>query len=229
MRSIVANSHDQWPYEVRNLESHGGPVRVQVIRCSSGDCNAESYVLVSKKHPFPPEFLRKKFSKEGWKIPKKVDKSICPKCVQGKEQSKNQCEADDMGKNIGSADSGLHPEDATATREPSRSQKREIVEALNDYYDSNAERYTEGMTDQELGRLLDLPWRWIADIRDDLFGPEGGNEEIDKFHTAVQGLESMVKNWHEELNEILVKGEELFTRCNELKKMGEEIKKRLES
>lgn len=65
------------------------------------------------------------------------------------------------------------------TREPTREQRREIILALETVYDVQKERYTGNYTDrivaEEIGTGV-MPG-WVAKIRDEAYGPAGGNEE----------------------------------------------------
>jgi len=64
-------------------------------------------------------------------------------------------------------------------REPTKAQRREIISMLTDVYDIDGERYRQGDTDDSVADVLSVMPGWVAEIRDDLFGPDGGNEDID--------------------------------------------------
>lgn len=71
------------------------------------------------------------------------------------------------------------PTTDASVRQPTREQKRKIVSALEEHYDTKNQRYIGGETDKTLAdRLADgiMPG-WIASVREDMFGPDG-NEEI---------------------------------------------------
>lgn len=72
------------------------------------------------------------------------------------------------------------PEPMTeAPREPTRAQKREIMDMLESVYDVQAERYIGGETDETIAKELAVMPGWVAEIREQFFGPAGGNEDID--------------------------------------------------
>jgi hypothetical protein len=74
------------------------------------------------------------------------------------------------------------PEPMTQTeppREPNRVQKREIMDMLGSVYDTKAERYIGGETDDTIAKELNVMPGWVAEIREEFFGPAGGNEDID--------------------------------------------------
>lgn len=84
---------------------------------------------------------------------------------------------------------------ATAPRQPSREQKRAIIDLLNDVYDTAAERYRGKDTDQTVAEVLGagiMPG-WVAQIREELFGPDGGNDELEALRLELAGLNDVVQ------------------------------------
>lgn len=73
-------------------------------------------------------------------------------------------------------------------RQPSREQKRQIVTLLTDVYDIASNRYTGGETDKTVADAIGggVLFGWVAQIREDLFGPDGGNEEIVRLEADVK-------------------------------------------
>ncbi len=72
-------------------------------------------------------------------------------------------------------------EKVTDLRQPTRDQKRQIIGLLSDVYDTERGRYKGADTDKTLAEVLGggvMPG-WVAEIREELFGPEGGNDEIE--------------------------------------------------
>ena len=64
-------------------------------------------------------------------------------------------------------------------RQPTREQKRQIIEMLTACYDTKSERYTGTETDVTIADAIGggCMFGWVAAIRDDMFGPDNGNEE----------------------------------------------------
>ena len=67
----------------------------------------------------------------------------------------------------------------TEIRQPTREQKRQIIDMLTSTYDVKAERYTGAETDITIADAVGggCMFGWVAAIREDMFGPDGGNEE----------------------------------------------------
>ena len=80
----------------------------------------------------------------------------------------------------------------TPLRRPSPKQERLIILALEDAYDDQAKRFKGGATDKTLADELGdgIMFGWVAEIRERLFGPSGGNEEIDAIKADIQKLQS---------------------------------------
>ena len=71
------------------------------------------------------------------------------------------------------------PPPAPSLRQPSRDQKRLIVAALEDAYDTKNQRYKGTETDKGIADMLGdgIMSGWVAAVREDMFGPDG-NEEM---------------------------------------------------
>ena len=66
-------------------------------------------------------------------------------------------------------------------RMPTREQKRQIIDMLTAVYDTKASRYTGAETDLTVAEAIGggILFGWDAQIREDLFGPAGGNAEME--------------------------------------------------
>ena len=71
-------------------------------------------------------------------------------------------------------------------REPTRSESREIMLLLAEVYDTDAERYRNGDTDDSVAEVLCVMPGWVSKLREDYFGPDGGNEDIEKLMAQLQ-------------------------------------------
>jgi hypothetical protein len=97
------------------------------------------------------------------------------------------------------------PPPAPALRQPSRDQKRLIVAALEDAYDTKNQRYKGTETDKGIADMLEdgIMAGWVAAVREDMFGPDG-NEELGN-------LAAEVKTWMSDVDKVLaVVGEEII-------------------
>lgn len=72
-------------------------------------------------------------------------------------------------------------ENVTPLRQPTREQKRQIIELLGEVYDTEAERYRAAESDVTVADAVGggCMFGWVAEIREELFGPDGRNEELE--------------------------------------------------
>jgi len=120
-----------------------------------------------------------KATKKGWSSIKGTLR--CPECeTKRREEAKPQKEI--TVKNVVNLPVTEEP------RQPSREQKRQIVALLTDVYDIASNRYTGGETDKTVADAIGngVLFGWVAQIREDLFGPDGGNEEIVRLEVDVK-------------------------------------------
>lgn len=111
----------------------------------------------------------RKLQSQGWSA--SATRQTCPACVAAKRSKLKE-----------------EPE-MTATTDiplPSRDQKREIMQMLNDVYDMKAQRYRGEESDHSVAHALGIErWGWVSQIRDEFFGPEG-NEAKDNLIAEVK-------------------------------------------
>lgn len=77
-------------------------------------------------------------------------------------------------------------------RQPSREVKREIVLLLNEVYDTKLGRYRGVDSDLTVADIIGngCMFGWVAQIREEMFGPNGGNDEMialkDEIASAIE-------------------------------------------
>jgi len=118
--------------------------------------------------------LNSKAAASGWSVVRK--KHYCPGCAEARKVT-----------NVVKID----PKKDTPKR-PSLEQKRQINAMVGECYDTKEGRYMRGDTDQTIADVLGVMPGWVAEIREDFYGPDGGNvemdalaEELDEFMRAV--------------------------------------------
>lgn len=96
------------------------------------------------------------------------------------------------------------PVAAEPPRTPTFDEKRLIILSLQDHYVSEVVGYEPGYTDQRVGNELGVPWKWVAEIRDAMFGPVRDNEEVrevlaearslkDEVDATISSIEDMIR------------------------------------
>lgn len=97
-------------------------------------------------------------------------------------------------------------------REPTKAQKRAIVDLLSEVYDTDAERYTGGETDHTVALTLGVLPGWVANIRDEMFGPDGGNDQMAKLAARIDAAEKSMLQMEAEATEIMGRADDLAKR-----------------
>jgi len=109
-------------------------------------------------------------------------------------------------------------------RRPTREQKRQIIDLLTDVYDTAAERYKGCETDVTVAAAIGggCMFGWVAEIRDELFGPEGVNEE------AVQVIAEL-RVWQETADALMTKAHAAIEELEGAREKVGQFQKRLDA
>ena len=192
--------------------------------CKCDDCCAEITVSAAhgtnkggrsdwKKHLVlsKPGQVIEKIQSEGWAMVK--NKLRCPKCEAARKSQNSKPEEAPMKANI------------TELRKPTPAQKRQIVEMLMVSYDTDNGRYRSNDTDKTVAEAIGngVMLGWVAEIREDMFGPAGGNDELEALQREVAewsvAFEKQIEQEREKANtRIREKQAEFQKRIEALKK-----------
>lgn len=91
--------------------------------------------------------------------------------------------------------------DTPKLRDPSPEQRGDIIEMLVACYDRKAKRYRGEDTDKTVADAVGAGCLagWVAQIREENFGPAGGNEEIDAIRAQILSLRTECERAQKEL------------------------------
>ncbi|TMV86125.1 hypothetical protein FGG78_20140 [Thioclava sp. BHET1] len=169
---------------IEDVQAQSGPPRVQV-RCDGADCRAEECFpngrgQIGQAH--------KKLVQKGWRVD--GEKCFCPMC-----EAKRRARAAKPRFNVeaftrpAAAAAEVKAIAATVPRQPTRAQKRLILDCLSACYDAARECYVGGESDETVAAEISgcLPG-WVAQLREEFFGPAGGNEEMVKLAAELERL-----------------------------------------
>jgi hypothetical protein len=94
-----------------------------------------------------------------------------------------RCMACELKRKAAISEKGTKPmgDNVTELRQPTREQKRQIIEMLGAVYDTDAGRFKDCESDVTVADAIGggCMFGWVAQIREDLFGPDGRNEEAE--------------------------------------------------
>lgn len=182
------------------LEAVKGPRGEEMARCTCDDCGEAQDVRAAHGHHKgfkrggyvtldlgKPGQALKKIESMGWhSIAKKL---FCPKCVETRRSKDPETMIKKSSTNVAQL----------APREPTPKQKRDIIGMLEVCYDDGTKRYKGSDTDKTVAEALGdgILLGWVAAIREEFFGPDGGNSEIEATAAEIKKLIAAVEN-HEQ-------------------------------
>lgn len=147
------------------------------VRCDADGCDrAETttcdYQRSSRGEWTPDEGqAHRKMVGKGWTLRKGL--LLCPACEAKRKIERTK---DREMKVQAQAPSNVAP-----IREPTREQKRQIMDLLGVCYDTEAGRFKGADTDTTVAQAVGggVMAAWVAEIREEFFGPDGGNGEME--------------------------------------------------
>jgi hypothetical protein len=168
-----------------------GPRGQELARCTCADCGTTEEVRAahggnSGGSGRPIMSLAKegqairKIEAAGWALVKK--KLRCPTCENERKNTNNVTLKPEtpMQKPTLKA-KPAQSASVTDLRQPTPVQKRQIIGILEDVYDDDRKRYRGQETDKTVAETIGINVMpgWVAAIREDLFGPDGSNDEME--------------------------------------------------
>lgn len=139
----------------------------------------------------------------------------CPKCEAGRKAPKEIAMA----------------ENVTDLRQPTREQRRQIMDMLTVSYDTKAERYTGADTDKTLAEAIGggvMPG-WVSAIRDEFFGPDGGNDELELLTLDIKAWQAKADEGAKKAHDALMRITQQLREVNEARDQVSALVKRLEA
>lgn len=189
------------------VAAYNNKQRQEQARCACDKCSRE--IFITCKHGHRPnhksditsqqisniQTVHQQLKRFDWKIYGK--KLTCDQCVALKKESKLQKKINNV----------------TVMREPTRAQKRAITQLLEDVYDVDRGCYTKAETDKTVANVLGdgILFGWVAQIREDMFGPDGNENDqlsigeahlwVDKADKQIKAFEAQVAALNKTLDE----------------------------
>ena len=171
--------------------------KYHVIKCSS--CDKEGKLKDQSQSWMPTEFVSKKFHQQGWSDIG-GGTGTCPECIAMKaeedkakrELTKAQkravwCKLNDVKRSEIAKPKDVPVITAVQPRQPTREERRKIIDALDETYIPERECYAKSWSDKSLSAKLDMPRAWIAEERDRAYGPDR-NEAQQQGLAEIEGV-----------------------------------------
>ncbi|WYK05465.1 hypothetical protein DWF04_006040 [Cereibacter sphaeroides f. sp. denitrificans] len=89
-------------------------------------------------------------------------------------------------------------------RQPTREQKREIIAMLDMAYDTAGARYRGTDTDKTIAETIgpNIMPGWVAEIREDLYGPAGENDEMRAIRAEIEATQKTLDSLRKRLDAV---------------------------
>lgn len=150
----------------------------------------------------------------GWSYIK--GKLHCPACAAARRQKAKEQPA--VAENV------------TAIRQPTREQRRQIMDLMGVAYDTEAGRYTAGNTDKTIADEIGggvMPG-WVSEIREQFFGPDGGNDDMETLAAELTAWKSEMEAKAQAVHDTIVAATADLRAFNEGRGRAEDFLARLE-
>ena len=176
-------------------EQEGGQwIRYRVLLCR---CGAEGRIKDTSKRPLAPSPVAEAFRRLGW-TSVKPDRGVCPACSTPKAKPATVREETIMA---------VEP-----PRQPSTDDRRRIRDALFEHYLEDKGCYAKAHSDRSVAQSLNVPFAWVATIREAMgFGPDK-NEAGSAFSAEIEALKRDLSGLQDDLLKTF------SVRCDELEK-----------
>lgn len=218
----------------------GQSVAVRVIRCSETGCGFEGEII-DPKH-LPPNVIAKKFQQRGWSVGANDRHDICPSCVKRRTEErrarKNRhqepsataitTEPPAMPPAYNQPPKPIEPiEPGTpnAPAEMSRDDRRIIFAKLNDVYLDEERGYQAPWTDTAIAASLNCPQAWVAEVREQNFGPASDNSEVRDILARIEKIGADAAKALEQAAAHVKQSSALIERHNDINRAISDLKK----
>ena len=155
----------------------------------------------------------KNLKKRGWSY---IGKKMRCKDCEEKRRSKGEAK--------------MTKDNVKELRQPTKEQKREIIDLLTAVYDVSAQRYKGSETDKSVAETIGngILWGWVANLREDFFGPDG-NEQAEQVSAEItqwmETADGLAKQFHEKLMDLQKSLREFNAAREQVSKMAADVKK----
>ena len=198
------------PWEVTQRFSGGQTVSVLVVRCACG----ASHEIIDRKH-LPPKVIEQKFAQAEWRALVGSKKAICPKCSRRRKAPRStQRKEPAVSKPTNGA-----AQNADTVRHPTMKDFREIVNALEMYFDAEAGLYKSGYSDDKIADELQVPRASVSKVRAEAFGDLKIDPELLKLQEQVIAAQNTCRSLSRQLATMQDKVTAATQTVGELEKM----------
>jgi hypothetical protein len=222
----------QWREGVHPVLLFKDGVRQRVMEVVCSECGAAAHISAPAS-PLPEEVTRRKFIQRGWAF--KGSKPLCPThnphnqrraaapAEQHREEEVKEAAMSKDTPKVAPIKSLADIAEATAAvMQPAA--KRQIFRAIDDHWDEDRGRYAGKMTDKLIALDLNVPQAWVAAIREESFGSDAGNDELEELREMVAALKvHEIESYRDQALQIAANFDNLAKQVREVMKRLERV------
>ena len=210
---------------VEHTEGHW--VRAYRIQCGNPSCMEIEKVSINTSGSSGGDDsdqlnrrAQRKFEEQGWKIGKRDKDDRCPLCVNSSATvipmpppAESSVRADLLQTTAPAPLPPYATQDDNAFLKPksgagqlahggraiTREDKRAIAAKLEDVWSNQEHGYQSGWSDNRVAKDMRCPIGWVADVRDDMFGPVGESPELRAIMAEAQEVFTAMKETRAEV------------------------------
>lgn len=112
-------------------------------------------------------------------------------------------------------------------REMTPADRRQIFREIDGNYDEKNSRYIGKATDETIANALKVPRAWVVEVREDNFGPNGGNDEIEQIKSEIGQLRKEIEDKTSQALAAATAIEALTTKLSDMEKRVNEMDQRV--
>lgn len=199
-----------------------GPAQ-SAMEITCGSCGKTGHIINSGTlKVVPSAIVEKKFSDRGWIIGGSPKADRCPECAAKLGAAKRHSKSGQKKEKVVADIPPLEPDQP---REMTREQRRIIFLKLEEHYLDEAAGYDRGWSDKRVAEDLGVPRAWVAEIRDQNFGPAKDNEDVRDLLAAQERLGQEVASFMADLGALTKRGSALANDLSAIAKAADAIRK----
>lgn len=187
-------------FPTRNVQEEGGERRKHHIISCSHCPNEATARAATGAGGLGNEMLTRKFSRLGWYVSRSPGGHLCPTCNPTKERAVLTIVRSEPEKEEPVA----QPTPKTV-RDMSFADRRIINAKLEEVYENELVGYRAGWDDEKVASDLGVETAWVAELRNQNFGPATGNQ-------VVVEIQAEQKQLQKDLEAFRAEGERLAKR-----------------
>ena len=172
---------------------------VPAMRVVCRKCGASDEIRVcGRNRPLPVETAVRKFRERKWQMGATRSKDVCPACHVPQTNPEPSMQTKETAMNGKPSNPKAEP-----PRQPTREDKRLIFAALEEVWLGEDKGYQSGHTDVTVAKGLGVPRKWVEDVRREMFGELGRNEDMVAFVDRLDVVEAQLGKAAADLNRLL--------------------------